>query len=80
MRELKTKLISTRLTVTLKVISFSTFLCKMRFHDNGDHFMMDKDSIFKNVSYHEIRFENSKQNIDLDFLHSKNKLDQYLTF
>ena len=71
MRELKTKLISTRLTVTLKVISFSTFLCKMRFHDNGDHFMMDKDSIFKNVSYHEIRFENSKQNIDLDFLHSK---------
>ena len=80
MRELKTKLISTRLTLTLKVISFSTFLCKMRFHDNGDHFMMDKDSIFKNVSYHEIRFENSKQNIDLDFLHSKNKLDQYLTF
>ena len=80
MRELKTKLISTRLTVTLKVISFSTFLCKMRFHDNGDHFMMDKDSIFKNVSYLEIRFENSKQNIDLDFLHSKNKLDQYLTF
>ena len=80
MRELKTKLISTRLTVTLKVISFSTFLCKMRFHNNGDHFMMDKDSIFKNVSYHEIRFENSKQNIDLDFLHSKNKLDQYLTF
>ena len=80
MRELKTKLISTRLTVTLKVISFSTFLCKMRFHDNGDHFMMDKDSIFKYVSYHEIRFENSKQNIDLDFLHSKNKLDQYLTF
>ena len=80
MRELKTKLISTRLTVTLKVISFSTFLCKMRFHDNGDHFMMDKDSIFKNVSYHEIRFENLKQNIDLDFLHSKNKLDQYLTF
>ena len=80
MRELKTKLISTRLTVTLKVISFSTFLYKMRFHDNGDHFMMDKDSIFKNVSYHEIRFENSKQNIDLDFLHSKNKLDQYLTF
>ena len=60
-REFGIKVIDIKFTV---VFCFRTFPSKMKFHDTRDHFMMVRDTSFKNVCIHKTRFEICKPKID----------------
>ena len=50
--------------VTSEVFYFRTFPCKMKFHDSKDHFMMVRNTNFKNVRFHKTGFKIYQQKVN----------------